>query len=382
MSRTRIAAVIAKELREYRRNRLLVGSMVVYPAIFTALPIATFFARQPSVASAALSNRIGLSLLYMLLIPMVVPATISGYAIVGEREAGTLEPFLTTPIRPEEILIGKATAIAMPALAIAYSVYGLFLLAVELFAHRFVATAVFHSNQVLAQPIFIPLLTAWSIWVGIAISTRVGDVRVAQQLTILGSLPPLALTSLMAFGVITPTLTLAVILAAALLAVDLAGWRLVATLFNRERLITGSSPRRTRRYSATNPHRLPPKSQTTAAESRAPQDETPMKGGGPVPATLRLTREATGIELRRGTFDVSIDGKPVKAIDRHETIEIPIEPGHHTLQIRSGRYSSHENTFDATDDEIVNFRCHGAMLWPRYVASMLKPDLAISLRRE
>lgn len=244
MSRTRIAAVIGKELREYRRNRLLVGSMIVYPALFTALPIATFFARQPSTASAALSNHIGLSLLYMLLIPMVLPATISGYAIVGEREARTLEPFLTTPIRPEEILLGKAAAIAMPALAIAYSVYGLFLAAVELFAHSFVASAVFHSNQVLAQPVFIPLLTAWSTWVGIAISTRASDVRVAQQFAVLGSLPPVAVTSLMGFGVIKPTLTLAVILAGTLLAVDLAGWRLVATLFNRERLITGVAPKR------------------------------------------------------------------------------------------------------------------------------------------
>jgi ABC-2 type transport system permease protein len=142
----------------------------------------------------------------------------------------------------------------MPALAIAYSVYGLFLLAVELFAHSFVASAVFHSNQVLAQPVFIPLLIAWSIWVGIAISTRVGDVRVAQQLTVLSSLPPLAITSLMTFGIIKPTLTLAVILAAILLAVDLAGWRVVATLFNRERLITGTTARHTRSQKATNPH--------------------------------------------------------------------------------------------------------------------------------
>jgi ABC-2 type transport system permease protein len=247
MSRARIAAVLAKELREYRRNRLVVGSMIVYPALFTALPIANFFARQPSVASAALTRYIGLSLLYLLIVPVVVPATISGFAIVGERDAGTLEPLLTTPIPAAEILLGKATAIAMPTLAIAYGVYGIFLLAVELFARSFVAGAVFHSNQVVAQLVFIPLLAAWSIWVGLAISTRVGDVRVAQQLTVLGSLPPVALTSLMAFGVISPTRSLAVIVAAALLAVDLAGWRLVATLFNRERLITGSTPHRVRR---------------------------------------------------------------------------------------------------------------------------------------
>ncbi|MES1249016.1 MAG: ABC transporter permease subunit [Actinomycetota bacterium] len=244
MNRTRIAAVIGKELREFRRNRFLIGSMTAYPLLFTALPIATFFAKQPSVASAGLSKHIGLSLLYMLLVPVVLPATIAGYAIVGEREAGTLEPCLTTPVKPTEILLGKATAIVMPALALAYAVYGIFLLAVELFAHPFVATAVFHSNQVLAQPIFIPLLSGWSILVGIAISARVGDVRVAQQLAILGGIPPMVVISLMGFGVINPSLTVAAALAAALLAVDLAGWRFVAALFNRERLITGATAKR------------------------------------------------------------------------------------------------------------------------------------------
>lgn len=99
-------------------------------------------------------------------------------------------------------------------------------------------------------------------------------------------------------------------------------------------------------------------------------------------ATLRLRREGVGVELRRGTFDVLVDDQPVKAIDRHETIEVPIEPGHHALQVRSGRYSSQKHTFDITEDEVANFRCHGAMVWPRYLASILKPDLAISLKQE
>ena len=245
MSRTRIAAVIAKELREFRRNRFLVGTHDRLPGALHRPADRDLLRPAALRREPGLSNHIGLSLLYMLLIPVVVPATIAGYAIVGEREAGNpgAVPHHARFVR-EEILLGKATAIAMPALAIAYGVYGLFLLAVELFAHPFVASAVFHSNQVLAQPVFIPLLTGWSIWVGIAISTRASDVRVAQQLAILGRLPTVAVTSLMGFGVINPTLTLAVILAVILLAVDLAGWRLVATLFNRERLITGATPKR------------------------------------------------------------------------------------------------------------------------------------------
>ena len=99
-------------------------------------------------------------------------------------------------------------------------------------------------------------------------------------------------------------------------------------------------------------------------------------------ATLRLVREGVGVELRRGTFQALLDGNDNGSIEWHQTIEVQIEPGHHTLQVRAGRYSSQHHTFDAADGEMVTFRLHGAMLWPRYVASIVKPDLAISLKRE
>jgi hypothetical protein len=101
-----------------------------------------------------------------------------------------------------------------------------------------------------------------------------------------------------------------------------------------------------------------------------------------VSATLSLTREGAGIELRRGRFEILVDGESVGSLELHETVEVPIEPGHHTLGIRAGRYSSREVPFDVADGEVVNFRCHGTMIWPRYVASIVKPDLAISLKRQ
>jgi hypothetical protein len=101
-----------------------------------------------------------------------------------------------------------------------------------------------------------------------------------------------------------------------------------------------------------------------------------------LPATLKVTRKAAGIELRRGRFDISVDGANVGSIEREDTIETPLQPGHHTLLIRAGRYSSRPQPLDAADGETVSFRCHGAEVWPRYVASIVKPDLAISLKRE
>jgi hypothetical protein len=104
-------------------------------------------------------------------------------------------------------------------------------------------------------------------------------------------------------------------------------------------------------------------------------------------ATLKLTRTigyriiGRPFELRRGTFEISVDGKEVGSLENHGTFETPLEPGHHTLRLRKGRYSSAECSFDSAEGEVVMFNCHGAALWPRYVASIVKPDIAIALKQ-
>jgi hypothetical protein len=100
-------------------------------------------------------------------------------------------------------------------------------------------------------------------------------------------------------------------------------------------------------------------------------------------ATLKVTRELSfGIELRRGRFEISVDGDDVGALDNHESVETPLEPGRHTVQIRHARYTSREQSFDAADGDVVSFRCHGTRIWPLWVASIFVPSLAISLKRE
>jgi hypothetical protein len=101
-----------------------------------------------------------------------------------------------------------------------------------------------------------------------------------------------------------------------------------------------------------------------------------------VPGTLKLTRKGFGMELRRGQFEISVDGRNIGSLNYGDTVEAQVEPGHHTLRIRAGRYSSRDYSFDAADGEVASFSCHGAMVWPRWVASFVKPDLAISLKRE
>jgi ABC-type transport system involved in multi-copper enzyme maturation permease subunit len=236
---TRVWAILEKELRDYRRNRLVVYTMSFLPLVFVAAPVIQLFTIDASLSSAKLNSRIGLSLLYLLIVPAIIPSVLSAYSVVGEREQGTLEPILSTPILKEEFLIGKALAALLPALAIAYVIFGIFLGAAVLFAHPVITSAIFERNHLLVQLLFTPLVAGWAIWVGIAISSRMSDVRAAQQLSVLASLPPVALLALMSLNVITPSLGLAVGLATAFLLIDGLAWRVVAGMFDRERLVTG-----------------------------------------------------------------------------------------------------------------------------------------------
>ena len=87
----------------------------------------------------------------MLGIPAIVPALVAAYSVVGERQQGTLEPVLTTPIRREEFLLGKALAALVPSLAIAYAVTSSCSSACELFAQPGVASALLQPSALLAQ---------------------------------------------------------------------------------------------------------------------------------------------------------------------------------------------------------------------------------------
>ena len=237
MSWRRIMAIFRKELRDYRRNGHVVATMVILPIIFVVPPLINIFAlpKQSAIALGQLHP-----LLYMLGIAALVPAAIAAYSVVGERQQGTLEPVLTTPITREEFVVSKAIAALVPSAGISWLVYGLVVAAIEIFAQPGVAAALLQLPDVLAQLAFTPLLAVWSIWLGIAISTRATDVRVAQQFGMLANLSSVVVAALVAYNIISPSLKLAIAAGLLLVALDCLGWRIASLTFGRERLIVGT----------------------------------------------------------------------------------------------------------------------------------------------
>jgi len=101
-----------------------------------------------------------------------------------------------------------------------------------------------------------------------------------------------------------------------------------------------------------------------------------------VSATLKVTHKAIGAEVRRGAYEIEVDGRRVGSVNMNDTFETAVEPGSHTLQVRNGRNSSRAETFDTADGEIVAFRCTGKRFLPLFLASFVVPRLALVLVRK
>jgi ABC-2 type transport system permease protein len=235
MSWTRVRAILQKEFKDYRRHRSVFSAMAFTPVLFLVVSLYIVLRLPAGVASG-----FGLPLLYLLLIPVIIPSQTAAYSVIGEREQGTLEPVLTTPIRRDEFLLAKALAAFIPTLALTYIMLGIFA-AVVAISDPHKATIVVHSPEFVVLLVFAPLLAGWSILAATAISTRTQDVRTAQGFASVAGLLPAAIIALVSFGVIPRTFRVWLIIGVILLAINVLGYRrLLPALFDRERLVTGS----------------------------------------------------------------------------------------------------------------------------------------------
>lgn len=234
----RIRAIIRKEFTEYRRNKTIVITMALIPVTFLGLALLTLIALPTDPTRGAIRGAAGTSLSFFFVIPAILPAAIAAYTVVGEREQGTLESLLVTPITDDELLRAKALAAVAPTVVLSWILLGIFLILAHTLAPSQATDELSRGTHVFAAILFAPLVAVFAISVSMGISARTTDVRVAQQLAGLAIIPMFGLAFVLSYNVLDPSLTLYAVAAVLLAVVDVLAWSLMARLFDRERLLT------------------------------------------------------------------------------------------------------------------------------------------------
>lgn len=252
--------IIKKEFDEVVKNKYILTTMASFPLVFSvlipllylfALPVnvswpdvATFKALVPG--SAVMTPRqvliafiVQSNLPFYLMMPSVIPTLISSYSIVGEKKCGTLEPLLATPVSTNDILLGKTLAAVIPSVAITWLSFFIYAVLVDSMTYGIFGYALVPNMLwLLAITVTAPLFAIMSVYLSIVVSSRMSDIRAAQQVSAVFVIPLMGIFILELFGYVSLTTEVVLLLSVAIAVVDLFLVKASVKVFKREEILT------------------------------------------------------------------------------------------------------------------------------------------------
>ncbi len=174
---------------------------------------------------------------YLLLIPTLIAISFATFSIVEEKLSRSLEPLLATPVRTWELLLGKALSGAVPALVMTWICGAMFLVSVREIGWGYLLSLVLTPSWFISLFLLTPAVAVLSFMLGVIGSSRAGDPKSAQNISLVIILPILILIGVQVTGLVwfTPLLTL--VLAVVLSLIDILVLRIAIGLFQRESIV-------------------------------------------------------------------------------------------------------------------------------------------------
>ena len=252
----KIITLVQKEWADVFRHRYVLFMVLFMPVLLTVIPVIVLgLGASPDIISGmpdqvppavlerppyntltteeAMQAFIGQQFnLFFLIVPLAIPMTIATYSIVGEKRERSLEPLLATPISTAQLLAAKSIAAAAPGAIGVWLSAAIYAAALQFIVPSAAVRGILLSASFLVSVLIIaPLLTVLATTVGLSISSRVNDPRVAEQLGMVVIVGQIA-------GVVIFDVTVSLIFAAVLVVVDAALLALAVRLFSRETILT------------------------------------------------------------------------------------------------------------------------------------------------
>lgn len=258
----RVRIVIGKDWKGYRQSKELIVPMIVLPIMFAVflpsiflvpltlgLPIVEeepappwFLETFPNLTETevfALFVAKAMSVPFLLFLPIILSMAMASDSFAGEKERGTIEQLLATPLTDEELFFGKVLACMLPSFAVTLLSFGVFSTIVDVATYRTIGRLLLPDAATIgAALITSPLFSLLSIGTMVLVSLRVRRVRDAQQLGGLVMLPGIAIVLASITGIVVLSGKMILAVSIVLFFVDSLLIKASSKCFNRDRLIT------------------------------------------------------------------------------------------------------------------------------------------------
>ncbi len=233
-------AVATKDFKIFSRKTTVIYATVILPLIVgVAFPlIVSYTLGRGRINALNLPTFLDSFSIWFLVGSAIIPSAIASYSIVGEKIQKSLEPLLATPMTDGEILLGKTiSGLLVPVVAM-YAGSVLYMGLMNTVTHDTLGYFYYPNWHIGTILLVAPLISLVSVESNILISSRLNDVRTAQQLGYLSAFPFILLYLASEFGLFTFTDTNLLIVAGVILAAAVTLFFVTRAAFQREEILT------------------------------------------------------------------------------------------------------------------------------------------------
>jgi ABC-type Na+ efflux pump permease subunit len=266
MNWRRVSAIARKDLKEVSGSRQVIVPMAVVPLVMCVLLPAVVLLVALNIGEAGMGSMGALVKLaerypvpalfttpvdrllfvflnytflpFFMIIPLMVSSIIAANSIVGEKERGTLETLLYTPVTNRELIIAKLLSSFVPALIVTVAGFlGYFVVSNAIFwayrAHLIVRSLVWLPSLVLLAP----AVSLLGLSVTLLVSLRAKTYMEAQQMSALVVIPFVVLLYAQIGGLVILGPLFVVVLAAVAFAASYVIYGRIGPRFSREQIL-------------------------------------------------------------------------------------------------------------------------------------------------
>jgi ABC-2 type transport system permease protein len=234
--------VATKDFSLLRTKKTIVYTLIALPLLMStglSTIIWLVVARNPTISFLDIVPLFNAFNFWFIVLASAVPSGMASYSIVGEKVEKSLEPLLSTPATDGEILLGKSLASFLPSIGATYLGATIFMALIDFITHQQLGY-LFYPNWDAAAFLFlaVPLACVFSVEMNVIVSSKVSDVRTANQFGGLMVIPFGALYVLGEINVVQLTATTMLIVSAVLLPINILLFLLSKSAFRRDEILT------------------------------------------------------------------------------------------------------------------------------------------------
>ncbi|MCL4343539.1 MAG: ABC transporter permease subunit [Nitrososphaerota archaeon] len=234
--------IARKDLKIYIKKSTIMYSTIALPLIVgVVFPLIINYARlrHSNLSAGVAVNLLNAFSIWFIIGALVIPTAIASYTLVGEKVQKSLEPLLATPVSDGDILLGKILSALIIPVAALYAGAVAYMVLMDSFTHSLLGYFYYPNWNIGVILLSVPLASLLSVEISVLISSRINDVRSAQQLGSLVVIPFFGIYLLAEIGFFSLNTSNLAIIAGALGALDVIMFYIARATFQREEILTG-----------------------------------------------------------------------------------------------------------------------------------------------